>query len=65
MGLINAAFTFVLGYFIIEFIKKNKDMLKNIPIISNLIGEPSQEKDKVSNDAWFLLAGFVIKDLLI
>jgi hypothetical protein len=65
MGLINAAFTFVLGYFIIEFIKKNKDMLTKVPIISNLIGKPSEGKDKVSNDAWFLLAGFVLKDLLI
>ena len=64
MGLINAAFTFVLGYFIIEFIKKNKDMLTKVPIISNLIGTPS-EGDKVSNDVWFLLAGFVLKDLLI
>tara|TARA_B110001469_G_C9640521_1_gene322068 strand:- start:1600 stop:1797 length:198 start_codon:yes stop_codon:yes gene_type:complete len=65
MGLINAAFTFVLGYFIIEFIKKNKDMLTKVPIISNLIGKPSEGDDKVSNDAWFLLAGFVLKDLLI
>ena len=64
MGLINASFTFVLGYFIIEFIKKNKDMLQKVPIISNLIGKPS-DGNEVSNDAWFLLAGFVLKDLLI
>ena len=63
MGLINATFTFVLGYFIIGFIKKNKPKIKekNIPIISNLVNN----QEGISSDAYLLLIGFVIKDLLI
>lgn len=64
MGLINASITFVIGYVIINIIKKNKDNLNNIPVVNQVIGKTSQG-DGVSNDAWFLLAGFVIKDLLI
>ena len=64
MGLINASLTFVIGYFIIGFIKQYKKQIKdtNIPIISNLIDNTNKE---VSSDAYLLLAGFVIKDLLI
>ena len=64
MGLINASLTFVIGYFIIGFIKQYKKQIKdtNIPIISKMIDNTNKE---VSSDAYLLLAGFVIKDLLI
>lgn len=64
MGLINASITFVIGYVIITIIKKNKDSLNNIPFVNKVMGKVSNSKE-VSSDAWFLLGGFVIKDLLI
>lgn len=64
MGLINASITFVIGYVIITIIKKNKDSLNNIPFVNQVMGKVSKGNE-ISSDAWFLLGGFVIKDLLI
>ena len=37
MGFISAGITVMIGYFAIEFLKKNKEQLKSIPIIADFI----------------------------
>ena len=57
MGFIKAGFTFVIGYFVIEFIKKHKEKLKNIPIIEDYINENSQ-----NFEMYLLFLAFILKD---
>ena len=62
MGLVNASITFVIGYFIINFIQKNKHMLKKI--------FPTEKMNKyldkdINSETYLLLIGFVVKDFFI
>jgi|TARA_B110000261_G_C13059143_1_gene347437 hypothetical protein len=66
MGVVNATVTFVVGYFIIEFISNNKDGLvawagKIIPIhkLRNKLD------NKVPVEAYLVLFGFVAKDFFL
>ena len=62
MGLISASITVIIGYFAIEMIKKHKETLKDIPIISDFI-EIDTEK-KISNDAYLIVIAFALKDFI-
>ena len=64
MGLIQGTFTFLFGYLVIEFIRKHKDKLKDVPIISDYVDITEENKDKISGDAYIVLMGFVLKDFL-
>ena len=54
MGMGNAIITFAIGYFIIQFIKKNKKLLKSFPIVSMYV----DDKDGCSNDAFLVVFAF-------
>ena len=62
MGLVNASFTFIIGYFAIQMIKKHKETLKNMPIVSDFV-EIDNEK-KISNDAYLVVIAFALKDFI-
>ncbi len=62
MGLVNASFTFVIGYFAIEMIKKHKKTLKNMPIISDFVDIDNEKK--ISNDAYLVIIAFALKDFI-
>lgn len=62
MGLVNASFTFIIGYFAIEMIKKHKETLKNMPIISDFVDIDNEKK--VSNDAYLVIIAFALKDFI-
>ena len=59
MGLLKAGFTFVIGYFLIEFIKSHKDKLKYLPVISNYVDE-----DNKNFEMYMLFFAFVFKDFI-
>ena len=61
MGVINAAVTYTIGYFIIKFIANNKEFLKKFPVVKDFV----DNNNGCSNDAYLLLFGFVLKDFLI
>ena len=60
MGMSNAIITFAIGYFIIQFIKKNKKLLKSFPIVSIYV----DDKEGCSNDAYLVVLAFCAKDFL-
>jgi len=60
MGMSNAIITFAIGYFIIQFIKKNKKLLKSIPIVSMYV----DDAEGCSNDAYLVVFAFCAKDFL-
>ena len=62
MGLVNASFTFIIGYFAIEMIKKHKETLKNMPIISDFVDIDNEKK--ISNDAYLVIIAFALKDFI-
>ena len=62
MGMANAIITFAIGYFIIQFIKKNKKLLKSIPIVSMYV---DNENEECSNDAYLVVFAFCLKDFLM
>jgi len=62
MGLINASITAIIGYFAIEMIKKHKEKLKDMPIISEFVEiDPTK---KISNDAYLIVIAFALKDFI-
>jgi len=62
MGLINASITAIIGYFAIEMIKKHKEKLKDMPIISEFVEiDPNK---KISNDAYLIVIAFALKDFI-
>ena len=62
MGLVNASFTFIIGYFAIEMIKKHKETLKNMPIVSDFVDIDNEKK--ISNDAYLIVIAFALKDFI-
>ena len=46
MGFVSASITVIIGYFAIEFIKKHKETLKNMPIVSDFVEIDEKKKDK-------------------
>lgn len=62
MGFISAGITVMIGYFAIEFLKKNKEQLKSIPIIADFIDVDNM--DSVSYDAYFIVMAFALKDFI-
>tara|TARA_B100000123_G_C25406174_1_gene286592 strand:- start:76 stop:267 length:192 start_codon:yes stop_codon:yes gene_type:complete len=62
MGLVNASFTFILGYFAIQMIKKHKETLKNMPIVSDFVDIDNEKK--ISNDAYLVVIAFALKDFI-
>jgi hypothetical protein len=58
----NALITFAIGYFIIQFIKKNKKLLKSIPIVSMYV---DNENEECSNDAYLVVFAFCLKDFVM
>lgn len=62
MGLVNASFTFIIGYFAIEMIKKHKETFKNMPIISDFVDIDNEKK--ISNDAYLVVIAFALKDFI-
>ena len=62
MGFIKAGITVLLGYFAIEFLKKNKETLKDLPVVSDFID--TENMDKVSYDAYFIVFAFAFKDFM-
>ena len=65
MGLLQAGFTFIIGYFCLEFIKKHQDKLKDIPFISDYIFEKDDDGKEINNpQAYLLFMAFVLKDFL-
>tara|TARA_Y200000002_G_C22655893_1_gene653449 strand:+ start:464 stop:652 length:189 start_codon:yes stop_codon:yes gene_type:complete len=62
MGLVNASITFVIGYFIINFIQKNKNTLKKIVPTEKI--NKYLDKD-INSETYLLLLGFVVKDFFI
>ena len=66
MGVVNATITFVIGYFIIEFIHNNKEVL--VAWVSKIIPIHKLMKkldNKIPIEAYLLLFGFVAKDFFI
>jgi hypothetical protein len=62
MGLINASITAIIGYFAIEMIKKHKEKLKDMPIVSEFVEiDPTK---KISNDAYLIVIAFALKDFI-
>ena len=53
MGFISAGITVMIGYFAIEFLKKNKEKLKDMPIVADFIDLDNM--DSVSYDAYFIV----------
>lgn len=62
MGLVNASFTFIIGYFAIQMIKKHKETLKNMPIVSDFVDIDNEKK--ISNDAYLVVIAFALKDFI-
>ena len=62
MGLVNASFTFIIGYFAIQMIKKHKETLKNMPIVSDFVDIDNEKK--ISNDAYLVVLAFALKDFI-
>lgn len=62
MGFVSATFTLMIGYFTIDFIKKNKKTLKDMPIINDFID--IDEKETISNDVYLIVFAFVLKDFI-
>ena len=62
MGFISAGITVMIGYFAIEFLKKNKETLKDLPVISDFVD--TENMDKVSYDAYFIVFAFALKDFM-
>ena len=62
MGFISAGITVMIGYFAIEFLKKNKEQLKDMPIVSEFIDLDNM--DSVSYDAYFIVMAFALKDFI-
>lgn len=62
MGLVNASFTFIIGYFAIQMIKKHKETLKNMPIVSDFVDIDNEKK--ISNDAYLVVMAFALKDFI-
>jgi uncharacterized membrane protein YhdT len=62
MGFVSASITLVIGYLVIEFLKKNKETLKDMPIVSDFID--TEEMEKVSYDAYFIVLAFAMKDFI-
>ena len=60
MGMANAIITFAIGYFIIQFIKKNKKLLKSLPIVSMYV----DDNEGCSNDAYLVVFFFFLKEFL-
>ncbi len=60
MGMANAIITFAIGYFIIQFIKKNKKLLKSLPIVSMYV----DDNEGCSNDAYLVVFAFCLKEFL-
>ena len=58
MGFISAGITVMIGYFAIEFLKKNKEQLKDMPIVSEFIDLDNM--DSVSYDAYFIVFAFFL-----
>jgi hypothetical protein len=59
MGLLKAGFTFVIGYFLIEFIKSHKEKLKYLPVISDFIHDDNQ-----NFEMYMLFLAFIFKDFI-
>ena len=65
MGLLQAGFTFIIGYFCLEFIKKHQDTLKDIPFISDIAFKKDEEGNEIHKpEAYLLFIAFVLKDFL-
>ena len=62
MGFISASFTVIIGYFTIEFLKKNKESLKNMPIVADFIDK--KDMKTVSNDAYLIVLALALKDFI-
>ena len=62
MGFISAGITVMIGYFAIEFLKKNKETLRDLPIVSDFID--TEKMDSVSYDAYFVVFAFALKDFM-
>lgn len=62
MGFIRAGITVIIGYFAIEFLKKNKEQLKDIPIAKDFID--LDNINNVSYDAYFIVLAFSLKDFI-
>ena len=62
MGFISAGITVMIGYFAIEFLKKNKEKLKDMPIVADFIDLDNM--DSVSYDAYFIVFAFALKDFI-
>tara|TARA_B100000123_G_C25738894_1_gene432846 strand:+ start:2092 stop:2283 length:192 start_codon:yes stop_codon:yes gene_type:complete len=62
MGLVSASITLIIGYFTIEMIKKHKETLKNMPIVSDFVD--IDENKKISNDAYLIVIAFALKDFI-
>jgi hypothetical protein len=61
MGFVSGTITLVIGYFAIQFIKNNKEHLKDIPIVKDYVKD---EKKEVSKDAYLIVFAFALKDFL-
>jgi hypothetical protein len=64
MGFISSSITVIIGYFAIEFIKKHKKNIKDIPILSEFIEIDKEDNDKISNDAYLIVLAFALKDFI-
>ena len=64
MGFISASMTMIIGYFAIEFIKKNKKNLAQFPIICEFLDKNEVETEKVSNDVYLIVLAFALKDFI-
>ena len=62
MGFVGAGITVIIGYLVIEFLKKNKESLKDMPVVSDFIDTANMEK--VSYDAYFIVLAFALKDFI-
>ncbi len=62
MGFFNAAITVIVGYFAIDFVKKNKETLRDIPIINDMV--KLDETTSISSDAYLILVILALKDFV-
>ena len=80
MGLLRAGITFVVGYFTIQFIESQRNLIKFFPIIHNLVKKkiekkksdnnnnspcPSSSNEKVTYELYVLLFCLIFKDLIL